>query len=157
MANRWKYEHDPSLRERLLEVVQHAKTTREAASLMGMSYRAFRRHTQALGIFTVGVGGRPTGTHGCSPRSTTPLEEILEGKHPTYHGGTLKQRLIAKGLKKNECEECGVNSWQGKPLTCQLDHVDGDNTNHRWENLRILCPNCHSQTPTWGAKKRMPP
>lgn len=52
------------------------------------------------------------------------------------------------------CEECGISDWNKKPLILQLDHIDGNNKNHCLENLKLLCPNCHTQTPTWGKKHR---
>ena len=58
----------------------------------------------------------------------------------------LKLKLIEAGLKKNKCEICGCTEWLGKPLNCQLHHIDGDNTNNELSNLQMLCPNCHSQT-----------
>lgn len=61
----------------------------------------------------------------------------------------LKDLLFKYGLKQNKCEICGITEWQGLPITCQLHHVDGDNTNNCIENLQILCPNCHSQTNTY--------
>ena len=59
----------------------------------------------------------------------------------------------------NTCEHCGIMEWQGKPITLELDHINGDNTDNSRENLRILCPNCHSQTSTFRNQKRnfMPP
>jgi hypothetical protein len=61
--------------------------------------------------------------------------------------------LVAAGLKQQACEECGQgNIWNGKPLTLHLDHIDGDHDNNLLENLRVLCPHCHQQTPTFGAK-----
>lgn len=63
----------------------------------------------------------------------------------------IKKRLYAAGLKKEICEECGqLPEWNGKKLTLQLDHVNGDHYDNRIENLRILCPNCHTQTRTFG-------
>lgn len=53
-------------------------------------------------------------------------------------------------------EPCGIHEWNGKPLVLQLDHIDGDNKNHRKDNLRWLCPNCHTQTTTWGSKNVSP-
>lgn len=54
---------------------------------------------------------------------------------------------------QNVCAECGISGdWNGKPLTLQLDHINGKHSDNRIENLRILCPNCHSQTSTWGMK-----
>lgn len=61
----------------------------------------------------------------------------------------LKQRLINSGLKLNKCECCDIDQWNGKPLNCQLHHINGDNTDNRLENLQILCPNCHSQTDSY--------
>lgn len=62
-------------------------------------------------------------------------------------------KLVEAGLKQNKCEECDQgNIWNGKPLTLHLDHIDGDHENNLIENLRILCPHCHQQTPTFGGK-----
>jgi len=58
----------------------------------------------------------------------------------------LKEKLFREGLKENKCEICGCSEWLGKPINCQLHHIDGDETNNTLENLQILCPNCHSQT-----------
>lgn len=52
-----------------------------------------------------------------------------------------------------ECLICGLSEWLGQPLTLQVDHIDGDDRNNTLENLRLLCPNCHAQTETWGVQK----
>jgi len=81
-----------------------------------------------------------------------PLKDILEGNYPSYQTLKLKKRLIKEGIKSNRCEECNIEDWNGKPLNMQLDHIDGDLHNHRLENLRMVCPNCHSQTLTYCGK-----
>lgn len=58
----------------------------------------------------------------------------------------LKEKLIKEGIKENKCEICGITEWMGKPIVCQLHHINGDNSDNRLENLQMLCPNCHSQT-----------
>jgi Zn finger protein HypA/HybF involved in hydrogenase expression len=64
---------------------------------------------------------------------------------------SLRKRLLVE--RNHKCEECGVgNMYNGRPLSLELDHIDGNNKNNKLENLRILCPNCHSQTPTHRAK-----
>ena len=50
------------------------------------------------------------------------------------------------------CTICRINEWQGQPLTLHLDHINGINNDNRFENLRLLCPNCHSQTETYGRR-----
>lgn len=85
---------------------------------------------------------------------TIPLEEILQKNRP-YKAQDLKQRLIKIGILKDECCLCGQsNTWNGKALTLQLDHINGDHNDNRIENLRVLCPNCHSQTETFGNKRK---
>ncbi len=84
------------------------------------------------------------------------LHDILVKNSP-YEGGSsaLKSRLYRAGLLKEDaqCAECGVSSiWNGKRLVLQLDHINGSNRDNRIENLRLLCPNCHSQTDTYAGR-----
>jgi 5-methylcytosine-specific restriction endonuclease McrA len=65
----------------------------------------------------------------------------------------LKSRLLKEKLIEYKCVKCGnTGEWQGEPLSLQLDHINGNNKDHRLENLRLLCPNCHSQTKTYSGK-----
>ena len=82
-----------------------------------------------------------------------PLDEILVA-NSTYSSGNLRRRLIREGLKESRCEICGLDSWRGEPVPLALDHVNGDPTDNRLENLRILCPNCHALTETWCGRNR---
>lgn len=80
------------------------------------------------------------------------LDEILV-KNSTYTSTTeIKKRLYKSGLKEEKCEKCGITNWLGEKITLQLEHINGDNLDHRIENLLILCPNCHSQTKTFCSK-----
>lgn len=81
------------------------------------------------------------------------LEEILVPNSKYENIARLKKRILKAGLLKYECECCGnKGEWNGKPLVLQLDHKDGNHNNHSIENLRFLCPNCHSQTNTYSGK-----
>lgn len=82
-----------------------------------------------------------------------PLEELLVFG-TNAQSGLLKRRLIGAGLLEYKCSVCGIVDWNGQKLTLQLDHIDGCPKNNVIENLRILCPNCHSQTKTYGGKNR---
>jgi len=66
----------------------------------------------------------------------------------------LKQRALRNGMLEDRCSVCGISDWQGKPLTLHLDHINGSHSDNRIENLRIICPNCHQQTATWGFRGR---
>lgn len=76
------------------------------------------------------------------------LEELLV-KNARTSRINLKRRLFSSGIKKPKCEECGwaTLSSDGR-IPVELDHINGDNRDNRLENIRILCPNCHSLKPT---------
>ncbi len=78
-----------------------------------------------------------------------PIEQwLVPGRKRNRYN--LKNRLVAEGLKSRRCEKCGLTDWRGGPLLLELHHVNGDGLDNRLENLQLLCPNCHSQTDTWG-------
>ncbi len=80
-----------------------------------------------------------------------PLERLLAANQPRSRNN-IKQRLITEGVKENSCEQCGISHWHERPLSLCLHHVNGDRHDNRLENLRLLCPNCHSQTPNFGSR-----
>jgi len=82
------------------------------------------------------------------------LNKILAGEHPSFQTYKLKNRLLKEGLIIDKCLICGIDSWNEKKINLELDHIDGNRLNHQLINLRMLCPNCHSQTDTYRSKNR---
>lgn len=77
---------------------------------------------------------------------------------PKIIQGMVSDRLVLKKFIIKErgdgCEECSLVEWNGVKLSLELDHVDGNANNNLPSNLRILCPNCHSITPTWKGRNK---
>jgi 5-methylcytosine-specific restriction endonuclease McrA len=81
-----------------------------------------------------------------------PIEELLVSDREQTARRHLKQRLLKLKLLEPKCAICGIVDWLGQPLVLELDHINGTNKDNRLENLRLLCPNCHSQTNTYCGK-----
>jgi hypothetical protein len=126
----------------------------EAAAKLGLHFNTFKRIAAELNVYKPNKGLK----NGSKPKrdgfGKIPLSEILDGKHPQYQTYKLKHQLFRQNIKENKCESCGTETWMNKPIACELDHIDGNRTNHLLANLRILCPNCHSQTETFRSRIR---
>jgi hypothetical protein len=138
----------------ILDACSSSSTMAEAASKTMLHYNTFIRYAKKLGVYSPNQGGKGNTKPKREGSGKIPLDEILAGYYPQYQTFKLKNRLVSVGLKKNTCEECGISEWNNQKIECELDHIDGNSRNHELSNLRILCPNCHSQTPTFRAKNK---
>lgn len=83
------------------------------------------------------------------------IEDILVENSTYSNIARLKIRLIREKILKYKCAICGNQGvWLGSELQLQLDHINGKHNDHRIENLRFLCPNCHSQTDNFSGKNK---
>jgi 5-methylcytosine-specific restriction endonuclease McrA len=138
--------------DEIINAAKSAKTMKDAAAGLGLSFTTFARKAKRLGCYYPNQGSKGIHKPWLSERAI-PLNEILDGKHPHVQSYKLKHKLYKESLKLNKCEICNIDEWNGKKIECELDHIDGNKTNHNLDNLRILCPNCHSQTDTFRFKR----
>lgn len=140
-------------KEQLEKAVKTSKSYRQVLYKLGLkaaggNYEQIKKYIKEykfdISHFTGKVWNK--GLKGLSfPR--IPLENILV-KNSTYQSLKLKKRLFTAGLKSPKCEECGwAKTNEDGYLPLELDHINGDYHDNRLENLRILCPNCHSLKP----------
>lgn len=92
---------------------------------------------------------------GKSPTNKKSWQEILIKTNSPYKEDTLRlRRALMESGREYKCEECGIkNTWNNKPICIQIDHINGYWNDNTPTNLRFLCPNCHSQTSTFGVQK----
>jgi 5-methylcytosine-specific restriction endonuclease McrA len=90
----------------------------------------------------------------CSAKNKTKVaqEEFWAGNKPNIFRDVAR-RFIAE-RRGYKCEVCGISEWAGKELTLHVDHTNGDPSNNLPENLRLICPNCHSQTQFLGGANK---
>ncbi len=141
--------------EEFKTLIDTCKTYTEILARFGLMNRGNNHKTVKRRIDQLGLNFKSVGYN---------LESNLKKKKPIsfylkrgikVSNSYLKKRLIKEGLLKDECAICGLtNVWNGNPLSLQLDHKNGDSTDNRIENLRLVCPNCHSQTETYCGKAK---
>lgn len=79
------------------------------------------------------------------------VENVLS-KESNFSTQYVKKFILQKGLKVYKCEKCQISDWCGSKIILELDHIDGCSDNNELQNLRLLCPNCHSQTDTFRGR-----
>jgi hypothetical protein len=148
-------------KEHLEKVVKQAKSIAEVCRSLnirpcGGNYKTLKQKFKIYDISISHFTGKGWNTglkH--KPKIEKPLTDILVENSDYVNNNFLKKRLFKANLKAKKCEICGITEWNNIPVIFELDHINGNNLDHRIENLRILCPNCHSQTPTNRGKNKL--
>jgi hypothetical protein len=151
--------------EQLIEAVKTSKSYSQVIQKLGLklcggTHANIKLNIKKLGLDTEHITGQGWCTSELHKKFIKnfvkiPTEKILvkDSEYTSTH--RLKHRLFREGLLEQKCSSCGLGTeWNGKFISLQLDHKDGDRCNNLIENLRILCPNCHSQTESFAGKRK---
>jgi endogenous inhibitor of DNA gyrase (YacG/DUF329 family) len=134
-------------------LVSNSKSISEVLRFFGLQNHGSNSETLKTRLRQEGIAyehllkHNPTGI-----RAKVPLAEVMT-VGSSYSRRSLKERLIEEGVLKNKCALCGtLPIWQDQPLVMVLDHINGVNNDNRLVNLRLVCPNCNSQLPTFAGR-----
>ncbi len=107
-----------------------------AARYINMPFQSFVRRTKFLGLYAPNQGQ---------------AEARIEKQRSVLwqHASMAEKRRRVLAEQNDNCLICGIGEWNNQPLTIELDHINGNNQDNTRENLRFICPNCHSQTTTF--------
>jgi Zn finger protein HypA/HybF involved in hydrogenase expression len=131
-------------KEQFIEICNSSDSMNHAAARLGLHYNTFKKYASKYGCYKPNQSGKGTKKN---------IGNKLEIDSISTRAG-IRKRIIKDNLIIYECNECGLNEWKGQKLSLHLDHIDGDRWNHKLENLRFLCPNCHSLTETYTGKNK---
>jgi hypothetical protein len=147
--------------EEFRQAVAESLSVRQVLNCIGLvpaggNYKTVHARIAKLGLdithFT-GAGWNVGARFKAFGRKAT-LEEILveNSAYAFTHG--LRGRLLKEGVKRHQCENCGLTEWYGQLIPLELHHCNGINNDHRLANLRLLCPNCRALTDNYWGKNQ---
>ena len=137
-------------KEEFISICNESLTMADAARKLNMHFGTFKKYAIKFNCYDINQGAK--GTNKKSPVTKIKTEDIISGKYPNFQTYKLKNRLFDEGYKERKCERCGLSEWNDLPIPLELHHKDGNRFNHNFDNLEILCLNCHAQTETFRAK-----
>ena len=140
-------------KEKLADAVSKSLSIQEVArillgkSVSGNQHQHIKRMIRKFEIDSNHFLGRRHNLGKPSNKKKSPDEIFTIGNRQKSF--LLRRALIETNIIY-KCLICGINKWLGRKLNLEIDHIDGNSTDNRKKNLRFLCPNCHSQTHTFG-------
>jgi len=132
-------------RDQFIEVCRNNLSMAKAASALGLHFNTFKKYALEYNCYKPNQAGR-----GIKKDIKLRIHKIED--YATR--ASVRKRIIKENLLPYKCNECGISEWKDQKLSLHLDHINGMNGDNRIENLRFLCPNCHSLTETYTGKNK---
>ena len=126
--------------------IENTKSNAEAARWLGVSYNTYKKYAKIYNLFEGHKNQSGVGVKKGWATYKISLDDIFSGKRESkYSLGMFKKRLIEEGYFQEECSHCSYNEANllTEKVCLTLDFIDGDKKNNKYENLRLLCPNCY--------------
>lgn len=142
-------------KEQLIESVKESISIREVliklnVSPHGGNYRVVKGYIEKLNLDTQHFTGQ-----GHSRGKTIGPKKDLDfylNNETKISSHSLRLRLLKEGYFEHKCYKCNLILWNNQPIPLELEHIDGNHSNNKLENLTLLCPNCHAQTSTYRGR-----
>jgi hypothetical protein len=142
----------PNWKELVISATEQSNSATQAAAILDIKYDTYKKYAIKYGCFKTNQPGKGLP----KTREAIPISDIIvHGLHPQYTSNKLRQRLIKDRYFEYRCYSCNLSEWLGSPIPLELEHIDGNSSNHLLENLTLLCPNCHALTPTYRGRNKL--
>jgi len=135
----------PIPKSRIEWAIRSTMSIRAAAIHLGVAYNTFKKYAKMYDLFEQnknqkGVGITTKGNTGWGVK----IQDLFDGKHPSYPHWKLQERIVRDGYLKQECRNCGYDDYREKDMRGPyiINFLDGEPTNHSLDNLHLLCYNC---------------
>lgn len=140
----------------LINAVEKSVSIREVLVILKLSsqggnYHTVNKHIVRLQLDTSHFTGKHHRKGNNKPKRS--IESYFDNQI-SIGSDRLRRRILKEGLMDHRCTRCLNVEWLGAPIPLELDHIDGNNQNNNFGNLRLLCPNCHAGTSTYRGKNK---
>jgi len=132
-------------RDEFIRVCNEELTMARAATKLDLHFNTFKKYALMYNCYQTNQAGK--GISKNIPKRVKKLEDYATR-------ASVRKKILQEELLDYKCSSCGIDEWNSKSISLELDHINGKRNDHRLENLRWLCPNCHSQTETFRGRMK---